>query len=191
MLFVAGSPFLIEKIKQDEILSIEKLPDDSEGDVYAVVFGAGIGRNGGPSDALYDRLTVAAQLYKSGKVTQILVSGDNPTLDYNEPEVMSTTLQEAFAIPEEVITEDYAGRRSYDTCIRAKEVFGVSKAILVTQDFHLPRAIYTCQSLGLDAVGVSASLQPYIFGDYYELREYFATLKMLVDLYIWAPAYIK
>ncbi len=89
-----------------------------------------------------------------------------------------------------MITEDYAGRRTYDTCIRAKENFGLTSAILVTQEFHLYRAIYTCNSLGIDSVGVSASLQPYVFADYYEVREYAATLAMFIDLYVWSPNYI-
>ena len=187
---VLYSPFLVQTFEATKILTVEELPDDTEGTQIALVFGAGIGKNGGPSDALYDRLTVASQLYKAGKVSSILVSGDNSTEDYNEPDVMSETLQNAFAIPADVITEDYAGRRTYDTCIRAQEIFGVTHAILVTQEFHLPRAIYTCNSLGVESMGVSASLQPYVFADFYEVREYAATLAMFVDLYLWSPEYI-
>lgn len=184
------SPFLIQSAEQKNIFMVDELPDDTEGNKIAIVFGAGIGKNGGPSDALYDRLTVASQLYKAEKISLIFVSGDNSTEDYNEPEVMSTTLQNAFAIPAEVITEDFAGRRTYDTCARASEVFGVTSAVLVTQDFHLPRALYTCNSLDVESVGVSASLQPYVLGEYYKFREYLATLQMLVDLYVWSPEYI-
>ena len=187
---VLSSPFLVQKFEAEKILIVDELPNDEDGTAVALVFGAGIGKNGGPSDALYDRLTVASQLYKAGKVSRILVSGDNSTDDYNEPDVMSETLQNAFAIPKSVITEDYAGRRTYDTCIRAKENFGLTSAILVTQEFHLYRAIYTCNSLGIDSVGVSASLQPYVFADYYEVREYAATLAMFLDLYVWSPNYI-
>lgn len=185
-----SSPFLVQKFEAEKILTVDELPNDEDGTAVALVFGAGIGKNGGPSDALYDRLTVASQLYKAGKVSSILVSGDNSTDDYNEPDVMSQTLQNAFAIPKSVITEDYAGRRTYDTCIRAKENFGITKAILVTQEFHLYRAIYTCNSLGIESVGVSASLQPYVFADFYEVREYAATLAMFIDLYVWSPNYI-
>ena len=187
---VLCSPFLVQKFETAKILTVDELPNDTEGTQVALVFGAGIGKNGGPSDALYDRLTVASQLYKAGKVTSILVSGDNSREDYNEPEVMRETLENAFAIPADIITEDYAGRRTYDTCVRAKEIFSVTHAILVTQEFHLPRAIYTCNSLGVESVGVSASLQPYVFADFYEVREYAATLAMFVDLYLWSPAYI-
>lgn len=180
------APFFIKGWANSKILTVE----ESEAREVALVFGAGIGKNGGPSDALYDRLTVASQLYKADKVKHILVSGDNSSEDYNEPEVMSQTLQNAFAIPAEDITEDYAGRRTYDTCARAKEMFGVESAILVTQTFHLPRALYTCESLGIESSGVSATLQPYVFDVYYKKREYLATLQMLVDLYLWTPDYI-
>jgi len=180
------SPFLIQKVEQKNIFTLETIPQKE----IAIVFGAGVKDNGAPSDALYDRLTVAANLYNEGKVIKILVSGDNSTQNYNEPEVMSQTLQNDFAIPAGAISEDYAGRRTYDTCIRAKEIWGISEAILVTQDFHLPRAIYTCSAIGVESIGISASLQPYIFDSFYLVREYVATLKMLVDLYVWSPEYI-
>lgn len=189
-LLIASSPFLVQKFETRKIVTVDELPDDVDGTQVALVFGAGIGKNGGPSDALYDRLTIASQLYKAGKVSSILVSGDNPSDEYSEPEVMRETLENVFAIPASVITDDFAGRRTYDTCIRAQEIFGVTNAILVTQEFHLPRAIYTCNSLGVESVGVSASLQPYVFADFYELREYAATLAMFVDLYVWSPTYI-
>lgn len=179
-------PLLVQHFEQAKIYTVENAPTET----VAIVFGAGIGKNGGPSDVLYDRLTIASQLYKAGKVQKILVSGDNSYENYNEPEVMATTLINAFAIPKEDVIQDFAGRRTYDT-IRAKEVFGIDHAILVTQDFHLPRALYTCNSLGVDSIGVSASLQPYLLEDYYALREYPATLASFVDLYLWTPTYIE
>ncbi len=186
-LFFLISPALVRHSEANRIFTV----DEVEAQPVALVFGAGISKNGGPSDALYDRLTVAAQLYKAGKVSEILVSGDNSTEEYNEPDVMSQTLQKAFKIPSEAITADYAGRRTYDSCIRAKEVFGVENAILVTQEFHLPRALYTCKALGVDSVGVSASLQPYVLEAYYTKRETLALYKMLMDLYLWSPDYIE
>ncbi|MFA5792343.1 MAG: ElyC/SanA/YdcF family protein [Candidatus Gracilibacteria bacterium] len=180
------SPITISRVENKNIHTIENVPTKD----VAIVFGAGIKTDGTPSDALNDRLKVATALYQAGKVQKILVSGDNSYLIYNEPEVMSLTLQNTFGIPKDVISEDYAGRRTYDTCVRAHEVWGISSAILVTQDFHLSRALYTCNSFGIDSVGVSASLQPYVFADYYELREYLATLKMIIDIYIWSPGYI-
>lgn len=156
-----------------------------------LVFGAGLRPDGTPSDALGDRLKVAAALYDAGKAEHILVSGDNRFEDYNEPEVMHDTLVAVYGIPEEVIEEDFAGRRTYDTCIRAHELWDVHAAILVTQAFHLPRAIWTCQQLGIESVGVSASLQSYIRDAYYRRREVLAMYKAWFDVNIWEPDYVK
>lgn len=180
------SPFLIQEFENHKIFTVEEVPNQD----IAIVFGAGIKENGEPSDALNDRLIVASELYKNQKVKTILVSGDNSFEDYDEPTAMAETLIKDFSIPKETIILDFAGRRTYDTCIRAKTLWKIDSAILVSQDFHLARALYTCESLGIESIGVSASLQPYIFEKYYKSREYLATLKMLIDLYIWAPNYI-
>ncbi len=186
LLLLLGSPFVIQTAKQNKIYALDEVPEQE----VAIVFGAGLKKDGTPSDALKDRLTIAGQLYQAGSVEKVLVSGDNRFENYNEPDVMSAYLQTQFGIPAEAIAEDYAGRRTYDTCIRAKTIWGVDAAILITQDFHLPRALYTCESIGIDSVGVSASLQPYVFEKWYHQREYLATLKMLWDLYVWKPFYV-
>jgi SanA protein len=155
-----------------------------------IVFGAGLTVNGDPSDALMDRLRVAAELYEQEKISQILVSGDNRFESYNEPEVMANTLKEEFQIPEAQIHIDYAGRRTYDTCVRAHDLWGVEHAILVTQGYHLPRAIWTCAHLGIESAGVSASLQPYILSTKFKIREVLAIYKALIDIYLFAPDYL-
>lgn len=145
-----------------EILTISKIQtiDTSKTARVAIVFGAGLQRDGTPSPVLQDRVDAAVQLYKSGKVEKLLMSGDNRFVDYNEPGAM-----QAFAIklgvPQEDIVLDYAGRRTYDTCYRALHIFGVKEAILVTQRYHLPRALFTCNGIGLKANGVSADLRYY------------------------------
>ncbi len=121
----------------------------------AIVFGAGLWRDGSPTPILRERVAAAAELYFTGKVEKLLMSGDNRFVYYNEPGAMREFAL-SLNIPEDAIVLDYAGRRTYDTCYRAKAVFGVKEAILVTQDFHLPRALYLCNSLGVSAVGVSA-----------------------------------
>lgn len=156
----------------------------------AIIFGAGLKRDGTPSDVLMDRLRVAAELYRLGKVKRILVSGDNRFENYSEPDAMKTALTDELDVPSNVIYTDYAGRRTYDTCIRAHALWGVDRAILVSQDFHLPRAIWTCRHLGIYSVGVSASLQPYILGSWYRARERLARYKAFVDVYLWRPNYI-
>lgn len=156
----------------------------------AIVFGAAVLPSGDPSDVLRDRLDVAADLFEDERVRSIIVSGDNRTDEYNEPEAMARYLMNERAIEEGAIFIDYAGRRTYDTCARAGQLWGVEDALLVTQGFHLPRAIWLCQQLGVEADGISASLQEYLKGDQFELREVFAIYKAFIDIYIWPPEYI-
>lgn len=121
----------------------------------AVVFGAQVYPSGRLSAMLADRVQVGARLYQAGKVKALLLTGDNHVDTYNEPEAMRRYALE-LGVPDEAIVLDYAGFRTYDSCYRARDVFKVSSAILVTQDFHLDRALLICDSLGLDAVGVAA-----------------------------------
>ena len=122
--------------------------------VTAIVFGASAYTDG-PSQVLRDRLDTAYQLYKDGKAKYILVSGDNSTSHYNEPKVMQQYLVDR-GVPSKIIYYDFAGLRTYDTCWRAKNVFGVERAYLVTQSRHLPRASFLCKSVGIAVVPISA-----------------------------------
>lgn len=163
---------------------IEDVPQRPVG----IVFGAGLWWDGSPSPVLRDRVATAAQLYFSGKVKKILMSGDNRFLDYNEPGAMRAYAL-GLGVPETDIVLDYAGRRTYDTCYRARAIFGVQEAILVTQGFHLPRALYTCNQLGVQAIGVSADLRDYRRGAlvYWHARETPATLVALWEVQISRP----
>jgi SanA protein len=154
----------------------------------AVVFGAGLLRDGSPTPILRDRVTTAADLYFAGKVQKLLMSGDNRFLYYNEPGAMRKYAIQ-IGVPPEAIVQDYAGRRTYDTCYRAKVIFGVKSAILVTQAYHLPRALYTCQALGVKVVGVIADRRTYQTGPYlyWNLRELAATLTALWEVNITHP----
>jgi vancomycin permeability regulator SanA len=154
----------------------------------AIVFGAGLWRNGTATPVLHDRVQTAANLYFAGKVEKLLMSGDNRFVDYNEPAVMRD-LALSLGVPEDAIVLDYAGRRTYDTCYRAKAIFGVTEAILVTQAFHLPRAIYLCNELGVDSVGVEADLRVYRKSSvlYWNMRELLATVSALWDVNISHP----
>jgi vancomycin permeability regulator SanA len=135
----------------------------------AMVFGAGLNPSGGPSAMLYDRIATAAELYDSGRVGKLLMTGDNGEVSYNEVEVMRQTAVELGVLDEDIVL-DYAGFSTWDSCYRAREVFGLAEATLVTQRFHLPRAVFTCRHLGIDAIGVASDLQPYPTS-YNELRE--------------------
>jgi SanA protein len=129
--------------------------------LLAIVFGAGYWPGGRPSDALADRMDTAIELYRAGKVNKLLLTGDNRFVNYNEPAVMA---EYAFSqgLPREDLVLDYAGRRTYDSCNRAGAIFGVEQATLVTQAFHLPRALYTCDRLGLEVSGIEADRRRYI-----------------------------
>ena len=142
--------------------------------------------DGSPTAVLKDRIETAAQLYNSGKITKILMSGDNRYLNYNEPGAMQAYALE-LGIPDADIVLDFAGRRTYDTCYRAKEIFQLTSAILVTQQFHLSRALYTCNALGLESVGVSADLRPYRDSGYWSIREIIASLVAFIQVHITRP----
>jgi len=154
----------------------------------AIVFGAGLWRDGSPTPVLRDRVEIAASLYFEGKVEKLLMSGDNRFVYYNEPGAMRDYALE-LGIPEEDIVLDYAGRRTYDTCYRAQHIFGVNQAILVTQGFHLPRALYICNQLGLTASGVPATKRVYRKRSvaYWNLRELPAALVALWEVHISHP----
>jgi SanA protein len=152
----------------------------------AIVFGAGLTADGGPTAVLMDRVATAAKLYAAGKVEKILMSGDNRFSYYNEPGAMKDYAMQ-IGVPEEDIILDYAGRRTYDTCYRAKEIFQLSEAIVVTQLFHLPRALYTCSSLGLQAVGISADMRIYQDSDFWSIREIPASLIAFIQVHLTHP----
>ena len=152
-----GLPRVITTISaRNKIESVATSP----GGKIAIVFGAGLLRDGTPSPVLRDRVSTAAQLYFAGKVQKILMSGDNRFVDYNEPASMQAYAIE-LGVPPEAIVLDYAGRRTYDTCYRAKHIFGLEEAILVTQNFHLTRALFTCNGIGLQSIGVAADMRSY------------------------------
>jgi len=152
----------------------------------AIVFGAGIRADGGLSPMLQDRMDTAIALYKAGKVRKLLVSGDNRFANYNEPGRMYDYAVRR-GVPARDVARDYAGRRTYDTCYRAAAVFGVTEAVLVTQRFHLPRAIFTCRNLGVDSIGFSADRRAYRSNPYYRLRDAFATMRAWWDVKIARP----
>ncbi|MGD9094245.1 MAG: ElyC/SanA/YdcF family protein [Anaerolineales bacterium] len=154
----------------------------------AIVFGAGLWRDGSPTPVLRDRVATAAELYFSGVVEKLLMSGDNSEVNYDEPGAMRSYAL-SLGVPEEAIILDYAGRRTYDTCYRARDIFNVNDAILVTQKFHLPRAIYTCLKLGITANGVPADRRIYRNGSlaFWNTRELPATVVAFWQLNVSQP----
>jgi len=124
----------------------------------ALILGAGVFSGGEPTQVLEGRLRTALALYRSGKVTWFLVSGDNRTPKYNEPQAMKRWLLKQ-GIPPERIVADFAGRRTYDSLKRAHTVFGLNQVVIVTSDFHLPRALFLADKVGITAWGVPASTE--------------------------------
>jgi vancomycin permeability regulator SanA len=167
--------------------NVAALPNDNQPRI-AIVFGAGLERNGGPTPILYDRVATAVDLYKAGKVSQLLLTGDNRFTNYNEPEVMRQTALQ-LGVPDDALVLDYAGRRTYDSCYRARDIFGVTRAILVTQAFHLDRALYLCNSLGVDTIGVLADRRDYTTSSqtWWSIREAAATAEAWFDLNVTHP----
>ena len=119
----------------------------------ALVLGAQVYPSGTPSPFLAGRLDLAKRLYDAGLVEVVLVSGDNMAREYNEPDAMRAYLVDA-GVPADKVVADYAGFDTYDSCSRAQRIFGVDRLTVVTQGYHLPRAVATCRALGLDANGV-------------------------------------
>jgi SanA protein len=152
----------------------------------AIVFGASVYSSGDLSAMLEDRVKTAIELYRAGKVDRILVSGDNRTPQYNEPKAMADYLISHAVAPRDVVL-DYAGRSTYETCQRAREIFGLQRALLVTQRFHLPRALYLAHQLGLDAFGVVADQQQYSSLDYQQAREMGAEIKAYLNVHVLPP----
>lgn len=152
----------------------------------AIVFGASVYSSGELSPTLEDRVESAIELYRVGKVDRILVSGDNRHPSYNEPKAMQDYLVSHAVHPKDVVV-DYAGRSTYDTCLRAREIFGVEKVVLVTQRFHLSRALYLAIKLGLDAYGVATDGgTPRSLG-YQSVRELGAEVKAFLNLHVIPP----
>lgn len=162
--------------------------EDAPSKRLAIVFGAGLRRDGTPTAILRDRVDTAASLYFSGKVEKLLMSGDNSVLNYNEPESMRQYAL-SLGVPNEAIALDYAGRRTYDTCYRAKAIFEVDNVLLVTQKFHLPRALFLCNALGLEALGVEANNRQFWRGSLFiwNIRELLATVGAFLDVYVSSP----
>lgn len=127
------------------------------------------------------RIDAAAELYLSGKVEFILVSGDNRHHSYNEPQTFKNDLVKK-GIPEEKIYLDYAGFRTLDSMVRAKEVFGQESITVISQKFHNERAIYLAEKRGLKAIGFNAKDVNLRSGVKVQMREYFARVKMFSDL---------
>ena len=147
-----------------------------EGYDVAVVFGAKVHDGGTLSAMLSDRMDAAIALYRQGKVDKLLVSGDGRG-EWSETKHMKKYAVDIGGVPEEDIIEDGEGYSTIETVTRAKELFGIEKCVLVTQKYHLYRALYAAESLGMDVIGVGSDPRPYYGQLYRDIREVLARVK--------------
>lgn len=164
------------------------LTDTAPAAAAAIVFGAGLTRDGRPTTVLADRVRTAVELYRQGKVNIILMSGSAQSAGHSEPEAMRG-LAISLGVPAQVLLVDPGGTRTYATCLRAKELYGIDNALLVSQAFHLPRALLTCGGLGVQAYGVAADLRTYRTRalSLWRIREVPATWVALWETYVARP----
>ena len=141
-----------------------------------LILGAGVW-NGSPSPMLQERLDLGAELYRAGVSEKILVTGDNGRADYNEVQAMEDYLAEEQSVPREDIVRDHAGFSTYESMYRAKEIFCVESAVVVTQRYHLFRAVYDASKLGIRAWGADAERTAFSGKEYREIRECAARVK--------------
>lgn len=167
-LYAAPRTFTVQDVRSERVV---------------IVFGAGLLRDGSAGPVLSDRVQTAVNLYLEGKAQKILISGDNREISYNEPEAGRQYALDR-GVPDEDIVLDYAGRRTYDTCYRAKHIFGVDSAILVTQDFHMERSLFLCNWFGVDSVGVEANNRYFLKRSraWWNFRETFAIFQAAWDV---------
>ena len=155
-----------------------------------VVLGCYVHPDGHPSDMLADRLNVGIDLYKQGAAPKLLMSGDHGQSEYNEVVAMKQAALDA-GIPSSDIFMDHAGFSTYESIYRAKEIFGAEKILIVTQQYHLYRALHVAKALGVEAYGVSADLHSYWGQSKREVREVLARNKdVLTGLFKPAPTYL-
>ena len=156
--------------------------DDVAPTPVAVVFGAGLW-DGEPSPYLAHRLDTAAQLYAAGRVEVVLVTGDNGRTDHDEPTAMRAYLVR-HGVPDRRIVSDFAGFDTWDSCVRAKAIFGVEDAVLVSQDFHIRRAVALCRAAGIGGYGIGVAEPRDVTWFYGVAREDVAAGKALLDVVV-------
>jgi vancomycin permeability regulator SanA len=174
ILFVASINAFVMLSVDEDIFSPEDFAATDSYDCI-LVLGAGV-RDGRPTDMLRDRLDTAVELYFSGVAKKLLVSGDHGSDDYDEVNVMKDYAVEK-GVPSEDIFMDHSGFSTYESIYRADAVFGVKSCIIVTQKYHLFRALYAAEQFGMRAVGVSADVREYSGAFYRETRETLARVQ--------------
>ncbi|NQT50387.1 YdcF family protein [Candidatus Kuenenbacteria bacterium] len=141
-----------------------------------LVFGAGLKAKGVPGAVLEDRILTAIKLYQDGRLGKFILAGDNSTAGHNEVQAMKNSALE-LGLNEDAILEDHAGLSTYDSCLHVKESFGLNKIVLITQKYHLRRALYICNELGIDARGIASENRGYSSQFKFTVREWLASVE--------------
>lgn len=174
---------------KDRLISIEEAATLSNVDCI-LVLGAGLRLDGTPSDMLADRISVGVDLFNRGVSSRLLMSGDHTTKEHDEVDAMKKYAIEQ-GIPSEMIFKDHAGVCTYDSVYRAKYIFGAKKIVIVTQEYHLYRALYIAEQIGIEAYGVSATKRTYSRQGYRDIREIAARAKdFFLSLVDASPRYL-
>jgi SanA protein len=185
LLIVAGIIFIAwanYSIKKDSDAFVSYQVADVPETKTALLLGTSKNLNNGlPNAYFYNRIQATADLYKSGKIQYIIVSGDNSQKDYNEPEDMQLALMK-YGIPQDKIFLDFAGFRTLDSVVRAKEIFGQTKLVIISQKFHNERAVFLAKQNGIQAFGFNAEDVNKYAGFKTNMREYLAKAKAYLDL---------
>ncbi|MBU0648746.1 YdcF family protein [Patescibacteria group bacterium] len=177
-LVVIGIIVSVRMEYRDKIYAqIEDVPEQS----MVVVLGASVKRDQTPSQALEDRLRLAADIWYAGKAEKIILSGDDGRWAQPEIAAMVGYMYE-LGVPDEVLIADGNNARTHDSCYRLKNELGQDKVVLITQGFHLPRALYLCNKVGLDAWGIESNFQSYDRGGWFLLRDWLASFLAFWDI---------
>ncbi len=158
-------------------------PDEVPAAYTAIVLGAMVSKTGNLSNFLLDRMDMALALYNAGKVKRFLLSGDHGRADYDEVNSMKHYLLD-HGVDSTDIFLDHAGFDTYNTMVRAKEIFGVEDAIIISQEFHVPRAVYIARGKGIQAYGINADKRDYGSLNYLKFRESIACIKAFFEVNI-------
>lgn len=181
VVLVSSSYFVIDYSTNKSIYTnVKELPNSD----VALVLGTSRYTTKGYSNLFFKyRIKAAVDLYKTGKVKHIIVSGDNSLFEYNEPREMRRALVKE-GIPIEAITLDFAGFRTLDSVVRCKEVFGQNNFIIISQGFHVARALFIAKKFNIDAIGYAAKNPPQSYSFKTNFREFFARTRAVIDLYV-------
>ena len=177
-LFTAGIIFMMDKVQslgEEKIISLDELPNDID---VILVLGAGVKDDGTPCDMLVDRLRTSIEVKnKLGSNAKFLLTGDHGKTDYNEVGAMKKFIKSNCDVNDSNIFLDHAGFSTYESIYRAKEIFKVNKMLIVTNEYHLPRAIFIARSFGIEAYGIASDMRQYDKMKKYKIRERVAQLK--------------